>query len=89
MKPINQEDEKEESFDELIARFESLDFSKGKIIDRNVYALGEIKSQLDRLEEYTAEVVCRARKDTMSWCRIGELLGISEEAAKSRFPQTD
>ncbi len=89
MKPINQEDEKEESFDELIARFESLDFSKGKIIDRNVYALGEIKSQLECLEEYTVEVVCRARKDTMSWCRIGELLGISEETAKSRFPQTD
>ena len=89
MKPTDQEDEEEESFDELIARFESLDFSKGKIIDRNVYALGEIKSQLECLEEYTVEVVCRARKDTMSWCRIGELLGISEETAKSRFPQTD
>lgn len=89
MKLSDQEDEEEESFDELIARFESLDFTKGKIIDRNVYDLNEIRSSHKECEEYTAEIVCRARKDCMSWSRIGELLGISEEAAKSRFPQTD
>jgi hypothetical protein len=82
-------EQEEEEIAELVVRIENIDFSKCKIIDRNVYDLGEIKSKLEAIEEYTVEVVCRARKDTMSWCRIGELLGISEEAAKSRFPQTD
>ncbi len=82
-------EQEEEEIAELVARIENIDFSKCKIIDRNVYDLGEIKSKLECIEEYTAEIVCRARKDTMSWCRIGELLGISEETAKSRYPLTD
>lgn len=82
-------EQEEEEIAALVTRIENIDFSKCEIIDRNVYDLREIKSKLECLEEYTVEVVCRARKDTMSWFRIGELLGISEEVAKSRFPQTD
>ena len=79
----------EEKIAEIVAMIEDIDFSKCKMIDRNVFALGEIKSKLEHLEAYSAEIVCRARRDGMSWCRIGEVLGISEVTAKSRFPQTD
>lgn len=47
--------------------------------------LDTITSVLEQAELYRAELVAKARREEISWRRIGNALGLSKQAAQQRY----
>lgn len=71
--------------DELTKVFEDFDPNKATEVDVNEYLLQRAALDRARCEKNVVDAVTAARQSGMSWQRIGEVLGISAQAAHQRY----
>ena len=75
--------------DELAARFEELDPAAATDVDVPEYLLRRAVIARARSERQIAGAVIAARRDGISWARIGRELGVSAQAAQQRYGQPE
>lgn len=73
--------------DELAAEFEAMEYEAGDEIPIAEYRLRRAVIALGAAEREVDVAVSGARRDGMSWAKIGAALGTSPQAAHKRFGQ--
>ena len=71
--------------DELAHRFESLDPDEAQEIPVEEYLLQRAVVSRARSEQQLLDAVAQARAKGLSWQKIGELIGVSAQAAQQRY----
>ena len=71
--------------DELAQRFENYEPSEGDEVPVEEYMLRRAVMARARCEEEIVDAVAAARQGGLTWNRIGDLLGTSQQAAQQRY----
>ena len=71
--------------DELARRFESLDPGEAQEVPVEEYLLQRAVVSRARSEQQLLDAVAQARAKGLSWQKIGELIGVSAQAAQQRY----